>query len=75
MFRFNNELFKELLSEFKLQYNYLVKLKSKGGYLSVDGQRLMQYSKQSLSELQNLNKQIEEEEESTNTTIEDLEIL
>jgi len=64
---------KELLSEFELQYNYLVKLERKGGYLSADGQKLMRDSKQSIKELQNLNKQIEKKEESTNTTSEDNE--
>ena len=54
---------KELLSEFELQYNYLIKLERKGGYLSVDGQRLKQYSEQSLRELRNLNKKIEKKED------------
>ena len=64
---------KELLSEFELQYNYLVKLEKKGRYLSADGQRLKQYSEQSLRELRNLNKKIGKKEESTNTTSQDNE--
>ena len=62
---------KELLSEFELQFNYLVKLERKGGYLSADGKRLKKYSEQSIKELQNLNKQIEKKEELTNTISEE----
>ena len=47
-----------LLSQFELQYNYLINLERKGGYLSVDGRRLLQHSQQSISELKNLKKKI-----------------
>ena len=40
-----------LLAEHQLQFDYLRTLQSKGGYLSVDGNRLKQYSQQSISEL------------------------
>jgi hypothetical protein len=43
-----------LLSEYQLQYNYIILLENKGGYLSNDGNRLKQYSQQCISELTNL---------------------
>ena len=40
-----------LLSEYQLQYNYIILLERKGGYLSADGNRLKQYSQQCIGEL------------------------
>ena len=48
----------KLLNEYQLQLNYLEKQRRKGGYLSVDGGKLLKHTKQSIKELQNLRKKI-----------------
>lgn len=48
----------KLLNEYQLQLNYLEKQTRKGGYLSVDGGKLLKHTKQSIKELQNLRKKI-----------------
>ena len=47
-----------LLSEYQLQYNYIILLEKKGGYLSADGYRLKQYSQQCIGELKTLKNKI-----------------
>ena len=47
-----------LLSEYQLQYNYIILLERKGGYLSADGNRLKQYSQQCIGELTTLKNKI-----------------
>jgi len=47
-----------LLSEYQLQYNYIILLERKGGYLSADGNRLKQYSQQCIGELTTLKNNI-----------------
>ena len=47
-----------LLSEYQLQYNYIILLEKKGGYLSTDGNRLKQYSQQCIGELTTLKNKI-----------------
>ena len=47
-----------LLSEYQLQYNYIILLERKGGYLSVDGNRLKKYSQQCIGELTTLKNNI-----------------
>ena len=47
-----------LLAEHQLQFDYLRTLQSKGGYLSEDGNRLKQYSQQSIGELTTLKNKI-----------------
>lgn len=48
----------KLLNEYQLQQNHLEEQAEKGGYLSVDGKRLLQHTKQSINELKNLRKKI-----------------
>ena len=48
----------KLLNEYQLQQNYLEEQAGRGGYLSVDGKRLLQHTKQSINELKNLRKKI-----------------
>ena len=48
----------KLLNEYQLQQNHLIYQSGRGGYLSVDGKRLLQHTKQSINELKNLRKKI-----------------
>ena len=47
-----------LLKEYELQNNFLQKEERKGGYLSVDGKRLQQYTQKSINELRTIRKKI-----------------
>ena len=47
-----------LLKEYELQEKFLLEQELKGGYLSVDGKRLQQYTKKSINELRTLRKNI-----------------